>query len=463
MVKDMTEGASAKRILTFTLPLLVGNLFQQFYNMADTIIVGQTLGKEALAAVGSTGSFNFLIIGFVLGMASGFCIPVAQYFGAKDYEKLRRTVANIIYLSVAISIILTTLTMIFTKDILIFLDTPSDIIDDAYSYIIVIFAGMSATMFYNVLAGLLRALGDSRSPLYFLIVSSALNVGMDFFFILVCNMRVMGAGLATVLAQLISGLLCLFYIIKKTEVLRLKKADMALSFTLSRKLLYLGLPMALQFSITAVGGLVLQKSVNNLGSTAVASVATGNKASMMLTQPMESLGIAMATFCGQNLGAGKIDRVRRGAHQALGMVTVYALLATVASFFAGRYMALLFIDGSETAVIDGIHRMLSICGSLYFTLGILFVYRNCIQGLGYGVPAMAAGLFELAARAAVGTFFVPVYGFDAACVAGPVAWIAADLLLIPVFYIVLSRLLKRYGFSKKTQRTKKKKANLLQS
>lgn len=445
MVKDMTEGSSAKQILMFTLPLLVGNLFQQFYNMADTIIVGQTLGKNALAAVGSTGSFNFLIIGFVLGMASGFCIPVAQYFGAKDYEKLRKCVANIIYLGAGISLILTVLTMLFTRNILEFLDTPSDIIDDAYSYIIVIFAGMSATMFYNILAGLLRALGDSRSPLYFLIISSALNIGMDFFFILVCHMGVMGAGLATILAQLISGLLCLVYIIKKSTVLHLKRDDMKPSLMLSKKLLYLGLPMALQFSITAVGGLVLQKSVNNLGSTAVASVSTGNKASMMLTQPMESLGIAMATFCGQNLGAGKIDRVKKGAHQAIGMVIIYSLIATAASFLAGRYMALLFIDGKETEVIDGIYRLLSTCGIFYPTLGILFVYRNSIQGLGYGVPAMAAGLFELVARAAVGSFFVPVYGFRAACVAGPVAWICADILLIPVFYIVLVRLFKKYG------------------
>lgn len=451
MVKDMTEGNSAKQILMFTLPLLVRNLFQQFYNMADTIIVGQTLGKGALAAVGATGSFNFLIIGFVLGTASGFCIPVAQYFGAKDYKKMRACVANIIYLGVAISAVLTLLTMLFTKDILRLLDTPSDIIDDSYSYIIVIFAGMSATMFYNILAGLLRALGDSRSPLYFLIISSALNIGMDFFFILVLHAGVMGAGLATVLAQLISGLLCLFYIIKKSQVLHLTREDMKPSFMLSKKLLFLGLPMALQFSITAVGGLILQKSVNGLGSTAVASVSTGNKASMILTQPMESLGIAMATFCGQNLGAGKIDRVRRGVHQAIGMVIIYSIVATVVSFTAGKYMALLFISGNETVVIGGIYRMLSICGCFYSALAILFVYRNSIQGLGFGVPAMAAGLFELAARAAVGSFFVPVYGFDAACIAGPVAWIAADILLIPVFYIVLSRLLKKYGFKKKRE------------
>ncbi len=444
MVKDMTEGSSAKQILLFTLPLLVGNLFQQFYNMADTIIVGQTLGKDALAAVGSTGSLNFLILGFVLGIASGFCIPVAQFFGAKDYASLRRCVANLIYLAAAISIVLTLITVILTKNILLLLDTPDDIIEDAYRYIIVIFAGMSATMFYNVLAGLLRALGDSRSPLFFLIISSALNIGMDFLFILKFNMNVMGAGLATVLAQLISGLLCLVYIIHKSEILHLTRADMAPSTSMMKKLLNLGLPMALQFSITAIGGLILQKSVNKLGSTAVASVSTGNKASQMLTQPMESLGIAMATFCGQNLGAGKIERAKKGVHQAIGMVLIYVCIATLASLFAGKYLAMLFISSEETTVIDGISRLLSICAYFYWALGILYVYRNSVQGLGYGVPAMAAGLFELVARAVIGQWFVPVWGFDAACIAGPIAWILADILLIPVFYIVIHKLRKRY-------------------
>lgn len=443
MVKDMTEGNSVKQILLFTLPLFIGNLFQQFYNMADTVIVGRTLGKGALAAVGSTGSLNFLIIGFVLGAASGFCIPIAQFFGAKDYKNLRRAVANMIYLAAAISALLTLLTMLFTRDILKLLDTPSDIFDEAYLYIIVIFAGMSATMFYNILAGLLRALGDSRSPLIFLIISSILNIGMDFIFIHIFQ-SVIGASLATVLAQLISGLLCLIYIIRKFPILHLNKEDLLPSFPLMKKLLYLGLPMALQFSITAVGGLILQRSVNGLGSTVVAAVSTGNKASNLLTQPMESLGIAMATFCGQNLGAGKIDRVKKGVNQALVIVLIYTAAASLISFFAGEYMALLFVDGSETEVIDLMSRQLSIFALFYWSLAILFVYRNSIQGLGYGVPAMAAGLFELVARALVGQFVVPIFGFDAACIAGPFAWMMADVLLIPVYYIVRHKLLKKY-------------------
>lgn len=444
MVKDMTSGNSAKQLLLFALPLMVGNLFQQFYNMADSMIVGRFLGADQLGAVGSTGSLNFLVIGFVSGLASGFCIPVAQYFGAKDYVNLRRCVANILYLAVGITAILTILTGLFTDDLLRLLDTPADIYEDAYSYIIVIFLGMAATMFYNILAGLLRALGDSRSPLIFLCIASVINIVLDLVLILCCNMGVRGAGVATVTAQAISGLLCLIYIYRKSTLLRLTKSDFAPSAHLMSKLLYIGLPMALQFSITAIGSLILQQSVNRLGTVAVSAVSAGNKTSMMLTQPMEAMGIALATFCGQNLGAQKIDRARRGVHQGLLMSMVYVAIITIASLCFGKYLALLFVKPEEVAVIEGIQTMLSICGSFYWVLAILFVYRNSVQGLGYAVPAMAAGLFELVARAVIGRFVVPIWGFKAACFAGPMAWVAAVVFLVPVFYIVYFKLKKRY-------------------
>lgn len=447
MVKDMTSGNSAKQLLVFALPLMVGNLFQQFYNMADSMIVGKYLGTAALGAVGSTGSLNFLILGFVSGLAAGFCIPIAQFFGAKDFVNLRRCVANMIYLAVGITAVLTVLTGLFTDDILRLLDTPEDIFDDAYRYIIVLFLGMAATMFYNILASLLRALGDSRSPLIFLVIASVINVALDLFFILVCKMGVLGAGVATVIAQAISGLLCLVYIIRKSTVLRLESKDWRPSLRMMKKLLYLGLPMALQFSITAVGSLILQQSVNRLGTTYVSAVSAGNKTSMMLTQPMEAMGVALATFCGQNLGAGKIDRARRGVHQGLAMTAVYVAAATVVSLVFGRYLALMFVSSDEIAVIGNIQTLLAIVGLFYWSLGILFVYRNAVQGLGYGVPAMAAGLFELVARAVIGIVAVPLFGFKAACFAGPLAWVAADLLLIPVFYIVIFKLKKRYHHS----------------
>ncbi len=444
MVKDMTYGNSAKQLLFFALPLMIGNIFQQFYNMADSIIVGKYLGTAALGAVGSTGSLNFLVLGFVSGLSAGFCIPIAQFFGAKDHRNLKRCVSNMLYLAVGISAVLTLVTVIFTDDILRLLDTPADIFDDAYNYIIVLFIGITATMFYNIFAGLLRALGDSRSPLIFLIIAAVINISLDLFFILVCDMGVMGAGIATVIAQAISGLLCLIYIMQKSTILKLKKEDWRPSLSMIKRLLYLGLPMALQFSITAVGGLILQQSVNRLGTAYVSAVSTGNRTSMMLTQPMEAMGVALATFCGQNLGAGKIDRARRGVHQGLLMTAVYVAVATIASLCFGDLLALMFVSPEEISIIGDIQTLLSIVGSFYWTLGILFVYRNAVQGLGYGVPAMAAGLFELAARALIGMFAVPVFGFKAACFAGPLAWIAADILLIPVFYIVIRKLKKRY-------------------
>ena len=444
----MTSGNSAKQLLFFALPLMIGNCCQQFYNMADSMIVGRFIGADALGAVGSTGSLSFLVIGFVTGIASGFCIPVSQFFGAKDYTNVRRCVANILYLSAGITILLTLLTAWFTDDLLRILDTPADIFDDAYNYILIVFLGLGATMFYNILAGLLRALGDSRSPLIFLVIASVLNIVLDLVFILVFQMGVAGAGLATVIAQAVSGLLCLLYINQKSALLKLHRSDLAPSLNIMKKLLYMGIPMALQFSITAVGGLILQQSVNRLGTTAVSAVSAGSKTSIMLTQPMEAMGVALATFCGQNLGAQKVDRARRGVHQGLLMIMVYVAVIMIASLGFGKYLALLFVTADEAVVIDGIRTFLSIAGIYYWLLGTLFVYRNAIQGLGYGVPAMAAGLFELIARAAIGSIAVPIWGFQAACYATPLAWLAADILLLPVFYIVIWRLKKRYPSNK---------------
>ncbi len=448
MVKDMTKGSVVRQILTFSLPLLLGNLFQQLYNMVDSIIVGKFIGTQALAAVGSTGSVNFLIIGFVLGISSGFCIPVAQYFGARDYDKLRKTIAHMIYLGTAISALLTVLTLIFTRDILILMQTPEEILDDAYNYIIVIFAGMSATMFYNILAGILRALGDSRSPLIFLIISALTNVVLDYVFIVVLplNLGVAGAGYATVLAQLLSGILCLIYIFKKRRALGicLTKQDFVFSISLSKRLLYLGLPMAFQFSITAIGGVILQSAVNTLGSNSIAAITAGNKTQMIVTQPMESLGITMATFSGQNRGAGRIDRVNEGVNRCLVLSLIYTICAGVFMWFFGDKLALLFVNKEETEVIANIARLYRICSFFYPALGFLFIYRNTVQGLGYGLPAMLAGVFELFARAMIGVLLVPKFGFDAACIAGPFAWVMAIVLLIPVYYIVLHKLKKQH-------------------
>ena len=317
MVRDLTKGKPLRLLLGFCAPLLIGNLFQQFYNMVDSIIVGKFIGKDALAAVGSTGSLNFLIIGFVLGMCSGFCIPVAQYFGEGDEARVRGCVANAVYLSAAITVVLTAATMLGTRPLLELMQTPGNIIDDAYAYIVVIFAGIFATVLYNLLAGILRALGDSRTPLYFLILSSVLNVGMDLLFILYFNAGVAGAAYATVIAQLVSGVCCLVYMIKRYPILRMKKENLRPNRHLTGRLLYIGLPMAGQFSITAVGSTIIQSAVNSLGSGVVAAVTAAGKVQIMLCQPMETMGITMATYCGQNYGAGEVGRIREGMRKSL--------------------------------------------------------------------------------------------------------------------------------------------------
>ncbi|HIQ58061.1 MAG TPA: MATE family efflux transporter [Candidatus Merdivicinus intestinavium] len=444
MVKDLTSGKPLKLILMFSLPLVLGNLFQQFYNMADTIIVGKCLGVNALAAVGSTGSLNFLVMGFATGICSGLTIPVAQYFGAKDEHNVRRCVANSLYVVLAITAVLTAATMLFTRQILALMQTPADIFEDAYAYIIVIFGGMGVTLLYNLLSGILRALGDSRTPLYFLVVASLLNVVLDLVFIQLFHTGVAGAAYATVISQGVSALLCLVYMVRKFPLLRIRGEDWSLSGSHVRRMLGIGVPMGLQFSITAVGSIILQSAVNSLGSSAVAAIAAGSKVQMLLTQPLETMGITMATYCGQNMGAMRVDRIRQGIRQATWVSLAYSVLAFGISFVAGKQIALLFLDAGEVQILNDVFRFLMVNGCFYPFLALIYLYRNSLQGLGYAVPAMAAGIFELVGRAAVAFCLVGIWGYSAVCFANPAAWIAADILLLPVYFAVSRRLRAAY-------------------
>ena len=443
MVKDLTNGNPLKLILMFSLPLILGNLFQQFYNMADTIIVGKCLGVSALASVGATGSLNFLIMGFATGTCSGLTIPVAQYFGAKDEDNVRRCVANSFYVVLALSVVLTALTMLFTRQILELMQTPVDIIDGSYDYLIVIFGGMSVTLLYNLFSGILRALGDSKTPLYFLVIASLLNVALDLMFIRVFHTGVEGAAYATVISQGVAALLCLAYMIWKFPLLRIKGKDWEFSWGHIKKMLGIGIPMGLQFSITAVGSIILQSAVNSLGSSAVAAVSAGSKVQMLLTQPTETLGAAMATYCGQNLGAMKLDRIRVGVRQATWVSVGFSIAAFLLNVVAGKQISLLFLDASEVQIIEDASRFLFMNGMFYPLLSLVTLYRNTIQGLGYAVPAMTAGIFELVGRAAVSFCLVGTFGYTAVCLANPVAWAAADLLLLPMYFVTLKRLPER--------------------
>ena len=434
MTKDLTTGHPLKVILWFAFPLVLGNLFQQFYNLADTIIVGRFVGVNALAAVGSTGSINYMILGFVIGICNGFAIPIAQYFGARSYGDMRRYVANSAWLSLAGAVVLTVATVLLTRPILQLMQTPADIIDDAAAYIGWIFAGIPFVFLYNMVSCIMRALGDSKTPLVFLVVTSFLNIGLDLLFILVFDAGVMGAALATDLSQAISGIASLLYLCKRFDVLKMKKEEAGVDRAACGRLLYIGLPMGLQCSITAIGSVVMQWAVNVLGSTVVAAVTAASKTSNLLTVPLESVGTAMATYAGQNLGASRLDRVRSGVRYALGIVAVYAVGSLVVLHFFDVTIFGLFIDtATETEIVELAQQYLLWNSLFFFPLGALIVWRYVIQGLGYSGVAMMAGVAEMAARTGVALVLVPLLGLFGAALANPAAWIAACVFLIPAY------------------------------
>lgn len=443
--KDLTTGSPFRLIFGFAVPMLLGYLFQQFYNMVDTIIVGQCLGVTALAAVGSTGSINFMINGFCIGVCSGFAIPVAQKFGAGDEKGLRRFVANAGWLSLIFSIIMTTVIGLLCMDILRWMDTPEDIIQGAYDYIFVIFLGIPVTYLYNLLAGIIRSLGDSRTPVYFLLLSSVLNVVLDFYSILGLGMGVEGPALATVFSQGVSAVLCLLYMMKRYPILRMSPEERRPDGNLMKILCGMGIPMGLQYSITAIGSVVLQTAVNSLGSMAVAAVSTGSKVSQFFCCPFDALGGTMATWAGQNVGAKKLDRVKRGTWTACLLGFAYSLIAFVILLFGGKYIALLFLAPEETEIIGRVSQFLIGNSMFYIPLTLVNVLRFSIQGMGFSGFAILAGVCEMVARAFVGFALVPAFGFLPACFASPLAWICADLFLIPAFFHCLKKLRILFG------------------
>ena len=415
----------------YMLPLLLGMLFQQFYSMVDTIIVGKFLGAKALAAVGSTGSINFMIVGFCMGICNGFAIPVAQMFGAGDRKALCRYVGNGAVLAGLFSVVMTVLVCIWCRDILVLMKTPSDILDGAYAYIFVIFLGIPLMVLYNQTSAIMRSLGDSRSPLIFLGISSVLNIVLDL--VLVRPMGVAGTAWATIIAQGISGFLCLFYMKKKFTILTFQREDWKLHKHYVINLCNMGIPMGLQYSITAIGSVILQSAVNTLGSNAVASMTAGSKIGMFFCCPFDAMGSTMATYGGQNVGAKKMDRISKGLKACSMLGIGYAILAFVILSLTGRNLALFFVERAEVEVIGNVYLFLLINSAFYIPLAFVNIVRFLIQGMGYSKFAILAGVCEMAARTLVGFALVPLFGFPAACFASPVAWIFADAFLFPAY------------------------------
>jgi putative MATE family efflux protein len=445
MVKDMTNGSPSRHILGFAVPMLFGMLFQQFYNLVDTIIVGKTLGVEALAGVGATGSINFMIIGFCMGVCNGFVIPVAQCFGAKKPADLRKYIFNGYICSIVFAIVLTLASVIFCRRILIIMNTPADIIDHAYNYIVVIFIGIPTVFLYNMVSGVIRSLGDSKTPVVFLVLSSIINVVLDFFLILVCKMGVAGAGWATVTSQLISGLTCLIYMYKKYDILKGDKSERVLDRRFITNLCMNGVPMGLQYSITAIGSTILQAAVNTLGSTYVAAMTAGSKMFNFTCCPFDALGSTMATYAGQNVGAAKIKRLGQGVRSAMIIGSVYSVLSLIALYFTTDYIALLFVNASETTIIALTRQFILASACFYIPLTGVNVVRFCIQGMGFSVFAISAGILEMIGRAFAAIILIPSIGFMGACLASPIAWIAADAFLFPAFIHCAKKLNARHN------------------
>ena len=435
---DMTVGNPMKIIFGFTLPIFIGNVFQQFYNMADAVIVGKCVGNKALAAVGSTGTIMFLIYGFVVGMTAGFTVLTAQKFGAGDMKGMRKTVAGAGILSFVVGALLTILFMAFMKPLLILMNTPSDIFADAYSYIMIVSGGILAQMLYNLLSSILRALGNSKLPLVFLIISALLNIVLDLVFIVGFGMGAKGAAVATVIAQGVSGILCLFYIIAKIPILHLKREDLDVGSTIYKNQLRIGVPMALQYSITAIGTMMVQSSLNILGSTLVAAYTAAGKIEQVVTQAYVAMGTTMATYAAQNMGAGSVKRIREGFKACTVIGVVYSFVAAGFIMTVGKYMTYLFVSEDVDIIMNSVDIYLKCIGIFFIPLAVVNIYRNGIQGLGYGLLPMMAGVAELIGRGVVAVIAGAKRSYPGVCLAGPAAWVLAGGLLIVMYYFIMN-------------------------
>ena len=432
-VNDMTVGSPARGILHFALPLVLGYILQQMYQVIDAAIVGRWIGVGALAAVGASSSINFLVMGFCNGSCAGFAIPVAQAFGAKDYHKMRSYVANALRIAVAFAAVITLLTCMFCTKILGLVNTPANIFHDAWTFLFLQFLAIPFTMGYNLLSGFIRALGNSKQPFYFLIIASLVNIALDVLLILVLGMGVAGAGVATLLSQAFATLLCWLFIRSKMRLLIPTGEERHYDNKRVSILLNNGVPMGLQFSITGIGIIMLQSANNALGTVCVASFTAAMRIKYLFTCVFENIGVAMATYCGQNIGARKLDRVRRGVKDAIVIMLVYFVRTVIIIYPFADEMMMLFVKSGEQEVIDNAAMFMRIANYFYPALGLLTIFRYSIQGLGYSNLSMMSGVMEMIARCGVSLWLVPALAFKGVCLGDPVAWVFADLFLLPAF------------------------------
>lgn len=434
MTNDMTKGNPLKLLLSFMLPVLAGNIFQQFYNVVDSVLVGQFLGVDALAAVGATGSVVFLVWGLVQGLTSGFSVVISQQFGAKNWKGMKHYESVSVILCGIIAVIMTIILMLILDDILQIMNTQENIFSDTRAYLGVLFAGTVITFAFNMLAGMLRALGDSKTPLIFLVVSSIINIILDIVFILTFQMGVAGAAYATLIAQFVSALLCIIHIARKYDILKLSAKELTFSLSSAGRLLGVGIPMGLQFSITAIGTMIVQSALNKLGSAYIAGFAGAGKIQNITAQPFPSLGVAMATYVGQNYGAGQMGRIREGVRCGFKISIIFGLVAAFIIYVFGGDMMHIFVSDGNTEVIEYGVQYLRMAAWFYVPLSLIFVYRNTLQGLGDGLIPMLGGVFELVARGGAIWVLAEPFGYLGICASDPAAWVMALIPLVPVYY-----------------------------
>ena len=438
--KDLTTGKTWKLLLAFALPTLLSNVFQQFYNLADTAIAGHILGDNALVAIGASSTINSLVLSFAWGLNGGFGIIIAQSFGAKDNNKLKKSVAISLLINVIFSLLVLIVSVFASKPMLKLLNTPVARLDEANSYIAVILAFIIVPMLYNLEAVILRSLGDSKTPLYFLIFSSVLNIVLDYVLIKFTNMGVMGAAVATVLAQFLSVVFCFIVILKNFKIIKLSKEDFKFSSALFKNMMGAGMAMAIMNSIFSIGSIIMQGSINALGDDIIAAHLGSRKVAEMFMQPLVTIGTACSTFVGQNYGAGKIGRIK----ESIKYSTLYSLIWSVMTFFilwfSGGQIARLVTGSASQIVFENTQMYLRVNAPFYFVLGLLFTLRFSIQSVDRKVPPIVSSTMELASKIAAAYLFIPLWGYFGACIAEPLSWTLGAIYLLFVFRKEFKRL-----------------------
>lgn len=434
MTKDMTVGNPWKLILLFTIPALIGNVFQQLYSMVDSIIVGRFVSMEGLAAVGASGPVTFMVIMFTIGLTNGFAVITAQKFGAGDEKGVRRSVFTSLILCAVLTVLLTIVGLVTLTPLLRVMNTPEEIFHDAWLYSVIIYSGFIATIFYNMMAGIIRALGDSKTPLYFLIFSSVLNVVVDLILIIVFQMGVAGAAYATIFSQLVSAIVSTIYAFRHYEILKISREDMVWDWSFALDHLKIGFPMAMQGVITGGGVIVLQAVLNGFGATAIAAYTAANKVEILMTQAISSIGMTMSTYCGQNFGAEKYDRIRKGIRCSVVIGAVTSVVIGGVMILGGRMATGLFLTSPSDDVLNYAQTYLTTIGYFQFALTLLFIFRNALQGLGDGMTPLLGGIGEMIARILIVLTLPAILGYQGICFASPMAWIFADVPLMAKYF-----------------------------